>query len=275
MQIEVGHVAVITGAGSGIGRALAVELAGRGCDLALCDVTEAVSETARTVEGMGRRVLCSQVDVADRGAMEGFALEVRETLGPAQILVNNAGVSLSGDMAEYSLDDWDWLLGINVYGVIHGIHFFLPQLVEKGGHIVNLSSLFGLIGVGGQSAYCASKFAVRGLSESIDQELRESGVGVTSVHPGAIATNIVRGPARYRGTSDTAAARGRAAKVIGQGMPPEEAARRIADAIERGQARLVLTNQARVMDLVARVFPTLYRRLVAQGRARMTAPSRR
>ena len=274
MRFETGTVAVVTGASGGIGRALALELAGRGCDLALCDVSDGVEDTADAVRALGRRVYVATVDVSNRDQMEGFAAAVEEHLGPAKLLVNNAGVSLTGDMVDYSLEDWDWMLGVNLYGVIYGIHFFLPQLTRTRGHIVALSSLFGLIGVGGQSAYCATKFAVRGLCESIDQELRGRGVGVTSVHPGAVDTGIVRGQARYRGASDNASTRRRAARLIGRGMSAEEAARRIADAAEARRSRLVLTWDAWWMDLFARLFPTGYRWAVARWRKRLFRPAR-
>src|ERR1051326_1048163 len=191
MRYIKGAVAVVTGAASGIGRALAVDLAKFGAQLALADVNTTGLEETRGM--LGNAVARTYtIDVSKATAVEDFAGAVERDFGRAQLLVNNAGVALMGTLAEVSLEDMAWLMGINFWGVVHGCKFFLPLLQrEKDAHIVNLSSIFGLIGPPGQTAYAASKFAVRGFSESLREELRTtSSIKVTSVHPAGIATPI-------------------------------------------------------------------------------------
>ena len=189
-------VAVVTGAASGIGRALAQDLARRGADLALVDVSAAaLAETAGLCAARGRGVTTHIADVADAARMKALAAEVVAAHGRVELLVNNAGVSVTGTFEEQSLDDWRWIVGVNFWGVVHGCKFFLPHLRRaREAHIVNLSSMFGLIGLPTQSSYCATKFAVRGFSEALWAELRGSGIGVTTVHPGGVRTNIARRP---------------------------------------------------------------------------------
>ena len=188
---------MITGAGSGIGRALALNLAGRGSLLALSDVDEAgLAETAERARAAGaREVRTDRVDVADRDAMSRYALDVVQQFGRVNVVINNAGVSLTGDFTDLEFDDIDWIVGVNFWGVVHGTKEFLPHLIASGdGHVVNLSSLFGLVSIPGQTMYNATKYAVRGMSEAIREEMLVAGhpVGVTSVHPGGIKTDIVR-----------------------------------------------------------------------------------
>jgi NAD(P)-dependent dehydrogenase (short-subunit alcohol dehydrogenase family) len=189
-----GRVAVVTGAASGIGRATALALARAGCDLALVDVDEVgAAETARAVEGLGRVASLHVADVANKDRMHAVPEEVAARHKHVHILVNNAGVGVSGTLENHSLDDYEWIVGINFWGVVHGCKFFIPYLKrEEEGHIVNLSSVFGLIGLPGFGAYCATKFAVRGFSESLWAEMRQYNIGVTSVHPGGVNTDIVR-----------------------------------------------------------------------------------
>jgi NAD(P)-dependent dehydrogenase (short-subunit alcohol dehydrogenase family) len=257
------RVAVVTGAGSGIGRALADVLAAKGCHLALADVDAAgLADTAARLARHGRRVSTHVVDVADREAMRAFAASVVAAHGHVHLLVNNAGVVLDGTFETLPLDDVDWLLGVNLRGVIHGCAFFLPHLRrERAAHIVNVSSLFGLLGVPENSIYCASKFAVRGLSESLWTELAGSGIGVTCVHPGGVKTNIVR-RARLRDE-------GRRAVMVSDfertaRMTPERAAARIVAAVERGQMRLRLGPETYVGDWAKRLAPVATQRLVAR-----------
>jgi NAD(P)-dependent dehydrogenase (short-subunit alcohol dehydrogenase family) len=179
-------VAVITGAGSGMGRCLAQKLAARGSSLALSDINEkGLSETSELLAGSKGKVTQHLVNVAEESQVKSFAEEVQRQHGRATILFNNAGVALLGDLDEISLQDFRWLMDINFWGVVYGVTYFLPMLKkEKRAHIVNTSSLLGFFGASGQGAYCASKFAVRGYTESLHHELLATNVGVTCVHPG-------------------------------------------------------------------------------------------
>jgi NAD(P)-dependent dehydrogenase (short-subunit alcohol dehydrogenase family) len=257
------RVAVVTGAASGIGRHTAIELARRGCHVALADVNRAGLETVQdAVQDLGRRATVHEVDVADREAMSAFADAVLAEHGAVHVLVNNAGVSLTANFEDQSLDDLQWVMDINVWGVVYGCHFFLPHiLAQEEGHIVNLSSLFGLIGVPSQSAYCLSKAAVKGFSESLDMELAATQVGLSCIHPGAIATEIVRN-GRVRSGVDEA----RATRLIDKGMPPQRAARIIVDAITAGRKRVLVGRDAQLISVIQRLFPTYYRRLVLRFR---------
>jgi NAD(P)-dependent dehydrogenase (short-subunit alcohol dehydrogenase family) len=189
-------VAAVTGAGSGIGRALALHLADRGCRLALSDVDAAgLAETERLLEGRARAVTTAAVDVADEAAVLAWADAVVADHGRANLVFNNAGVAMSGTVASHSTDDYRWIMGINFWGVVHGTKAFLPHLEASGeGHVVNISSVFGLTAQPLMSGYNASKYAVRGFTESLrqDLELTRSCVSATCVHPGGIKTNIAR-----------------------------------------------------------------------------------
>ena len=250
-----GAVAVVTGAASGIGRALAVDLAKLGAQLALSDVNSAGLEETRGM--LGNAVARTYtVDVAKSAAVEEFARAVERDFGRAQLLVNNAGVALMGTLAEVSLEDMAWLMGINFWGVVHGCKFFLPLLKrEKDAHIVNLSSIFGLIGPPGQTAYAASKFAVRGFSESLREELRETGVKVTSVHPAGIATPIARSARAGHGV--TTAARQEAEEYFKKVavIPPEEASSVILKGILGNRNRVLIGADAYRIDRMQRLFP--------------------
>src|SRR5882757_4357607 len=190
------RVAVITGAGSGIGRALALELAGRGARLALSDIDEvAVADTAAHCEKAGAQAKGYRLDVADRAAVTAHADAVAAEFGQVNLVVNNAGVAVMATVEEMSYADLDWIVGINFWGVVHGTKAFLPHLIASGdGHLVNVSSVFGFVGVPTQSAYNATKFAVRGFTEALRQEMliEKKPVGVHCVHPGGIDTNIAR-----------------------------------------------------------------------------------
>jgi len=263
------RVAVVTGAASGIGRATAVALAERGADLALTDVDEVgLQQTARLVEGAGRRATTHTVDVASRPAMEALADEVIDSHGQVNVLVNNAGVSVSALFEEHSLEDFEWLFGVNFWGVVYGCKFFLPHIkAADEGHIVNISSLFGLIGLPTQSSYAASKFAVRGFTESLRTELAEHRIGVTSVHPGGIKTNIVKS-SRF-----TEVIPGQKAKLVDgfekRGWPPELVARRIIGAIEGDKARMLVGPETYVTDFAKRLTPTYANRLFERLRLRL------
>ena len=268
------RVAVVTGAGSGIGRALAAALAQKGCHLALVDVNATgLAATAREVAALGRRISTHVVDVADRVAMEVLPDAVVAAHGRVHVLVNNAGVALDGTFEQLPLDDIAWLFGVNVWGVVHGCKVFLPVLRrEVEAHIVNVSSVFGLLGVPENSAYCASKFAVRGLSESLWVELAGSGIGVTCVHPGGVKTHIARS-ARLRDETRRNAVVTEFERVAR--MTPERAAARIVRAIERGTPRLRLGPETYVADWAKRLAPTMTQRLLVgvyrRVRARLAA----
>jgi len=266
------RVAVITGAASGIGRALALELARRGAHLALVDVSEdalasvAKEAAARAPSASGRRITTHVVDVADADAMAALPDAVVAAHGAVHLLVNNAGVSVTGTLEEQSLEDLRWIVGVNFWGVVHGCKFFLPHLRRAGdAHIVNLSSMFGLIGLPTQSSYCATKFAVRGFSEALWAELRGAGIGVTVVHPGGVRTNIVRASR----TADPAAKAQMIERFERMAMEPDEVAKRILRAVERGDLRVVICREAVLTDLVKRLLPAGVHHLVAWGYRRM------
>lgn len=255
MQKLEGAVAVVTGAGSGIGRALAVNLAGQGAQLALADVNAGgLQETRRLLGAATARAYC--VDVSDPSAVQNFARSVERDFGRASLLVNNAGVALFGTFAELSLDEMEWLIRINFWGVVYGCKFFLPLLErEADAHIVNVSSVFGLIGPPGQSAYCSSKFAVRGFSECLREELRATKVKVTCVHPAGIATRIAE-TARVGAATraeEHAQARERFAKAAT--IPPEEAARMIVRGILANKNRILIGKDAYRIDFLSRLMP--------------------
>lgn len=265
------RVAVVTGAASGIGRALAIDLARRGADLALVDVAEgAVAETAAAVRAEGRKATVHVADVADAARMETLAAEVIAEHGRVHLLVNNAGVSVTGTLEQQSIDDLRWIVGVNLWGVVHGCKFFLPHLREAAArdgeaHVVNLSSMFGLIGLPTQSSYCATKFAVRGFSEALWAELQGTGVGVTCVHPGGVRTNIVRDSR----SADADAKQQMVERFERMAMPPEEAARQILRAVEKNQMRVVICREATAADWAKRIAPVAVHRLVAWGYRRM------
>src|ERR1043166_2464086 len=186
-----GKMVGVTGAGSGIGRATAMAFAREGARIAACDVDQPRLDTLAT-DLADRALLVRKVDVADRAQRRGFADAVHAVAPAADVIVNNAGVAVGGNFLDTSLDDWDWLLGINLRGVVHGCHFFVPRMVERGsGHVVNISSILGIFPAPGVTAYVASKFAVLGFSQSRRAELEAHKIGVTAICPGMIATAIV------------------------------------------------------------------------------------
>jgi NAD(P)-dependent dehydrogenase (short-subunit alcohol dehydrogenase family) len=256
------RVAVITGAGSGIGRALALDLAGRGARLALSDVDEvAVADTAARCEKLGAQARGYQLDVSDRAAMTAHADQVVAEFGRVNLVVNNAGVALMATVEEMSYEDFDWIVGINFWGVVHGTKAFLPHLIASGdGHLVNISSVFGFVGVPTQSAYNATKFAVRGFTEALRQEmlLEKRRVGVSCVHPGGIRTNIAR-DARAPENS-TAQQRANDFSRIAR-TTPEQAAKTILRGVERKRARILIGPDAYVFDAAPRLLGSGYQRL--------------
>ena len=253
-------VAVITGAGSGIGRSLALNLAERGVELALSDVdTAAVADTAGRCEKLGAKAIPFELDVANRAAVHAHANDVRGEFGRVNLVFNNAGVALNADVVDMSWEDFDWLMNINFWGVAHGTKAFLPDLIDSGdGHIVNVSSVFGLIGIPSQSAYNAAKFAVRGFTEALRQELKiaRHPVGVTCVHPGGIKTNIAVNARGIPEGVDTEDIR-RGFQMIAL-TSPEAAARIILKGVEKNKARVLIGADARGFDLIPRVVGPRY-----------------
>lgn len=268
MTLQRGNVAAITGAGSGIGRALALALAKEGCDLALSDVNEAgLQETAQQAQASGVKVHVQKLDVADRDAVYQWADTVVSHFGKVNLIFNNAGVSLSETVESMGYDNFEWLMNINFWGVVYGTKAFLPYLKQSGdGHIINISSVFGIIGVPTQSAYNAAKFAVRGFTESLREEMAISGypVQVTCVHPGGIKTNIVRssriGDVGRMGPSE----KNKAAKQFDAmaRTSPEDAARVILDGVRNNAPRVLIGLDAKVIDTVQRLLPTGYQKLL-------------
>jgi butyryl-CoA dehydrogenase len=266
------RVAAITGAGSGIGRGLAVTLAARGCNLALSDVdSDGLAATAELAERAGAgRVTTATVDVSDRRAVERWAEASATEHGGVNLIFNNAGVALDAPVASMSYDDVDWLMNINFWGVVHGTTAFLPLLKQSArdgggdGHVVNISSVFGLVGIPGQSAYNAAKFAVRGFTEALRIELDQerSGVSATTVHPGGIKTNIVRNARFGDPDVDRAEAATRFDKAAR--TTPDKAAQGILRAVEKNKRRVMIGPDAHVFDLIARLPPGIYQRAIGR-----------
>jgi NADP-dependent 3-hydroxy acid dehydrogenase YdfG len=253
-----GRPVMITGAASGIGRGLAVRLNRLGSPVAIADVDETgLKQTAAALRGP---VLTRVLDVRDAAEQRKFADEVRDWLpGPLAAVFNNAGVALSATVLDGDAGDEQWLHDINFHGVVHGTKAFLPILVEQDeGVIVNTSSVFGLTGIPYQSAYCAAKFAVRGFTDSLRQELRGTGVSAVNVHPGGIKTNIVRnGRMRQDPEGRTEAEMAKSFDAIAM-TTPEKAAQIIHHGVEAGKARVLVGPDAYVFDALARIAPTRY-----------------
>ena len=253
-------VAVVTGAGSGIGRVLAQQLAAAGSALALADIDE--PGLKQTIESLGDRsaaVSTHVMDVAEEASVSAFAEDVRSRHGRVTLLINNAGVSLHGDFEEISLDDFRWLMNINFWGTVFGVKYFLPILKrEKHAHIVNLSSVFGIIAPAEECAYSASKFAVRGFTEALRHELAGGNVGVSCVHPGGIQTPIARRSRIGAGTSESKREKNieRFEKLAR--TPPEKAAARILRGVERREPRILIGTDAYQIDILQRLRPASY-----------------
>jgi len=261
-------VAVVTGAGSGIGRALAMALADQGCRLAISDISETpLQETRDKAAAAGVAVHAKVLDVADRDAFHAYADEVMEEYGAVNLVVNNAGVALGVTIDDMAYDDAQWLFDINFWGVVHGTKAFLPHLRASGsGHIVNISSIFGLIALPGVSAYHASKFAVRGFTECLRVELDIEGVdiGVTCVHPGGINTNLISNSrihdlkALERSAEDVHRLFEKLLRTS-----PEHAARMIVNGVKKNKRRVLIGSDARFGDVMQRLMPATYQRIVA------------
>ncbi|CAB4551946.1 unannotated protein [freshwater metagenome] len=274
-----GSVVAVTGAGSGIGRALAQELTQRGANLALADIdTDGLAETVLLCESAmnskaATKVTASVLDVSDREAVEAWAAQVEEEHGRVNMIMNNAGVALSATVAAMSYEDFEWLMNINFWGVVYGTKAFLPYLKESGaGHVVNISSVFGLVSIPTQSAYNAAKFGVRGFTDALRMELEieQSGVSCTTVHPGGIRTNIAR---NARTDGSVLSISGTAQELADNFdrltlTTPEKAARQILKAVERNRRRVLVGPDAKVFDLVSRLPAPLYQRVLVAGSKR-------
>lgn len=260
-----GRTAIVTGAASGIGRGIALALAKRGCNLALADLNEAgLSQTASMTE-TDVRVTTHRLDVADRAAIARFPDQVLAEHPSVALLFNNAGVALGGTFEQVSEEDFEWLFEINFWGVVRLTRAFLPVMKRGGtGRIVNISSVFGLIAPPGQTAYCASKFAVRGFSEALRRELEGSGIGMTVVHPGGVATAIASSARRSAATTPEQLAAGQERMRKFLKMPPEEAGEIIVSGVERDQPRIIVGSDAKIMSLIERIAPVSYWKLLAR-----------
>jgi NADP-dependent 3-hydroxy acid dehydrogenase YdfG len=254
------RVVVVTGAGSGIGRATALAFAAEGARVAACDLDDQRLESLAAELG-DRKLLTRRVDVSDRLSMKLFADSVHELAPAADVIVNNAGVAVGGTFLDTSLDDWDWLLGVNLRGVVHGCHYFIPKMVARGagGHVVNVSSILGIYPAPRVTAYVASKFAVRGFSQSLRAELAPHKIGVTAICPGMIATSIV---ADGRMTGEISS---RKSKIVDtfekRGLPPAKVAAAILDAVRTNPAVRPVGADAMVIAALTRFAPRTLNRL--------------
>jgi short-subunit dehydrogenase len=260
-------VAVITGAGSGIGRATAFAMARRGCHLALADIDEvSVNESAARAREFGVRVSSHRLDVADRAAVAAFPDAVVASHGQVDLLMNNAGVAVGGTFEQVSADDFDWLMEINFHSVVRMTRAFLPLLhASREARIVNVSSIFGIITPPGQAAYSASKFAVRGFSNVLRHELEGSTVGVSVVHPGGVATSIAKNARIPAGAPQDEVERGRKTMEKLLRMAPEQAGEIIVRGIEKRQARILVGSDAKAAALLERLAPIGYWNLLKKA----------
>jgi short-subunit dehydrogenase len=268
-------VAAITGAGSGMGRTLALSLARRGCHLALSDVNEVgLAETVKLTSPMGVKVTSRRVDVASREAVYAWSDEVIRDHGRCNLIINNAGVAHSATIEGTDYADFEWIVGINFWGVVYGTKAFLPHLKASGdGHIVNLSSLFGLLSIPGQGTYNATKFAVRGFTEALREELEVTGspVSATCVHPGGIKTNIARSARVHESLADLGVSNPEVGRRSFEKMfrvTAEDAAETILRGVERNARRVLIGSDAVALDFLQRLLPASYQSIVVAAARR-------
>lgn len=261
-------VAAITGAASGIGRALALDLAGRGCDVAISDVDdEGLAVTAERAKAKGVVVTTRHLDVADRADVFAWADEVVADHGRVNLIFNNAGVALGATVADMAIEDFEWLMGINFWGVVHGTQAFLPHLEAAGeGHIVNISSVFGLVGIPTQSAYNAAKFGVRGFTEALrlELDLADNGVSCTTIHPGGIKTNIARNARMTAREGELVEDLEKGRKDLERAFitSPEKAAKVILSAVEQDRRRAMIGPDAYGFLGLSLLGPAVYQRII-------------
>ncbi|WP_296403144.1 SDR family NAD(P)-dependent oxidoreductase [Psychrobacter sp.] len=273
------HVAAITGAGSGIGRGLALSLASAGCHLALSDInSENLAETQALLSDYDVQVTTTHLDVSDKDAVYQWAEQVAQSHGQVNFIFNNAGVALASTVEGESIEEIEWVMNINFWGMVYGTKAFLPLIKQsvkdsggkQHGHIINISSLFGIIALPAQSAYNASKFAIRGFNESLRQELNieRSGVSITSVHPGGIKTNIANNARANESVSSLGIATGaKGLKNFNKLLKfdPTTAAQIILMAAANNQARCLIGDDAKIIDLIQRLFPSNYGQVMHRG----------
>jgi NADP-dependent 3-hydroxy acid dehydrogenase YdfG len=274
MQGFAGKVAVVTGAGSGIGQALAIELGRSGAKLAICDVDlEGLGHTEEQLKAIGAPVKADRLDVTEREAFLAYADAVAEHFGKVNQIYNNAGIAFTGDIEVSAFKDIERVMDVDFWGVVNGTKAFLPHVIASGdGHIINISSVFGLFSVPGQAAYNSAKFAVRGFSEALRQEmiLARRPVAVTTVHPGGIKTAIARNATAAEGLD-----RDQLAKLFDKRLAktsPERAAQVILDAVRKKRARVLVGTDAKVLDLMVRVAGPYYQQLFGPVLGRIMGP---
>jgi NAD(P)-dependent dehydrogenase (short-subunit alcohol dehydrogenase family) len=270
-----GRTALVTGAASGIGRETALAFARRGADLVICDLNEkGLLDTADRIRGVRRGDVASHVvDVADARQMADFAAAVHAHVPAVDLLMNNAGIGIGGGFLDTSLADWEWILGVNLRGVIHGCHFFVPKMVERGagGHVINVSSAAGYFATSELAAYCTTKFGVLGLSEALRDELAVHRIGVTTVCPGLINTPITRA-AKLVGPNATEALREEMVRVYERrNYTPERVARNILKAVARNRAVAPIAAEAWLLYYAKRLLPGPLAWLARRARERRLA----
>lgn len=262
-----GKIAVVTGAASGIGRATALALAKEGATLAIADLDrDGLAETASRIQAVNGQVSSFMLDVASRDAVHAFAQEVEATLGKADIVINNAGVAQVAMVEELSYDDLEWVMNIDYWGVVHGTKAFLPQMQAKGaGHIVNVSSVFGLFSVPSQAAYNSAKFAVRGFTEALSHEMRGTDIHVSCVHPGGIKTNIMRNARFLQSVQETVKEEAATGFDRFARTTPDMAAQTILKGIKKNKRRILIGTDAHIMDIIQRLFPASYEKILLRN----------
>ena len=271
MEGFAGKVAVVTGAGSGIGQALAIELARSGASVAISDVdTEGLAATEERLKAIGAPVKADRLDVTEREAFELYADAVKAHFGKVNQIYNNAGIAFAGDIEVSQFKDIEKVMDVDFWGVVNGTKVFLPHLIESGdGHVINISSVFGLFSVPGHAAYNAAKFAVRGFTEALRQEMEvaKHPVKVTTVHPGGIKTNIVRNMTAVESVDKDQLTQTFDKKLAN--TSPEKAARIILDGVRKNRARVLVGPDAKALDLIVRVTGSGYQRLFSTVMSRM------
>jgi NADP-dependent 3-hydroxy acid dehydrogenase YdfG len=271
MEGFAGKVAVVTGAGSGIGQALAIELARSGASVAISDVnTEGLANTEERLKAIGAPVKTDRLDVTEREAFEFYADAVKDHFGKVNQIYNNAGIAFAGDIEVTQFKDIERVMDVDFYGVVNGTKVFLPHLIDSGdGYVINISSIFGLLSVPGQAAYNAAKFAVRGFTEALRQEMDLAGhpVKVATVHPGGIKTAIARNMSTVEGLDKDELAQTFDKKLAS--TSPQKAARIILDGVRKNKARVLIGNDAKALDLIVRVTGSGYQRLFSTLLSRM------
>jgi NADP-dependent 3-hydroxy acid dehydrogenase YdfG len=276
MEGFAGKVAAVTGAGSGIGQALALELARSGASVAISDVdTDGLAQTEEQLKAIGAPVRSDRLDVTEREAFQIYADQINEHFGKVNQIYNNAGIAFTGDVEITEFKDIERVMDVDFWGVVNGTKAFLPHLIASGdGHIVNVSSLFGLMSMPGQAAYNSAKFAVRGFTEALRQELvlNRDPVKVTSVHPGGIKTAIARNGLTAEGVDPEAQYKFFDKRLAS--TTPQRAAEIILEAVRKNKARVLVGQDAVVLDLIVRITGSGYQRLFAPVVGRMKPPSR-